>query len=203
MCTINTAHQYTNTFFLNTQPSYEESTQPYVPSTTKQTPQNYYSYQKTTANPYTTTTTTESVFKFYQFTTRKPYIFTEKTQPSSTFSTYPPSINKYSITSTKSPYDFKDFATRAPKDERTGEPKRAYYNKELDTFYSRSSTTKSPYQDKGVKPVFKIGTYYSQAKANDNSIRPDANSQQVQIQPARLVFSYQRNLTTGEIVVQQ
>ncbi|KOB69088.1 A disintegrin and metalloproteinase with thrombospondin motifs like, partial [Operophtera brumata] len=182
--------------------SYEATTQPYVASTPAQ--KNYYSYQSTESPKPSSPSTTESVFKFYQYTTRKPFnFFTEKTTTTttkSTTTTYSPSINKYSITSTKSPYDFKDFATRPPKaTDKSDQPKRGFYSKEaFDSYFSRS-TTKSPYQDKGIKPVFKIGTYYSQAKSYDNSIRPDANSQQVQIEPARLVFSYQRNLTTGII----
>lgn len=116
------------------------------------------------------------------------------TQPSSS-TTYPPSINKYSISTAKSPYNFNDFTTKPTK---TAEPKRGFFSKDdLDSYFK--ATTKSPYQDKGIKSIFKIGTYY-QGKSSDNSIRPDANSQQVQIEPARLVFSYQRNLTTGELI---
>ncbi|XP_059055715.1 A disintegrin and metalloproteinase with thrombospondin motifs like [Achroia grisella] len=151
--------------------SYEASTQPYQ--------KNFYSnyYQK----PPSTTQ--------YYSTTRKPFqYYTPSTQ--STRYTYPPSVNRYSITSTRSPYDFKDFITT-----RNNDPNPGLYNK--NNFYT-SGTTKNPYFDKGVKSVFKIGTYYSQPQSF-NSIRPDANSQQVQIEPARLVFSYQRNLTAGEV----
>lgn len=202
VCTIHT-NQRTNTntvFFYNYTHSYEATTQPYVTSTRAQNP---YSYKSTERPKPTRQSTTESVFKYYQYTTRKPFnFFTAKTttaKPKTT--TYPPSINKYSITSTKSPYDFKDFATQPPKTtakaiDKSVQPKTGFYNKAFDGYFSRT-TTKSPYQVKGVKPVFKIGTFYSQAKSYDNSIRPDANSQQVQIEPARLVFSYQRNLTTG------
>ncbi|KAL4716418.1 hypothetical protein ACJJTC_015846 [Scirpophaga incertulas] len=206
----------TSPFFGNIT-SYEETTQPYVPSTstttttttttpkttisttttTQQYPKNLSSSQKTTAS------TTER----NKYITRKPFFFTEKTTttmstttkttttPSSI--TRQPSINKYSISTTKSPYDFNDFFARTTKITPKAEPKRGFYSKgDFDSFFR--STTKSPYPDKGVKSVFKFGTYYSQ-KANDNSIRPDANSQQVQIEPARLVHSYQRNLTTGEV----
>lgn len=168
--------------------SNDGTTQPYV--TSSPAPQTYQKY---------TTTTTEK--PFFTYTTRKFQFFTEKsTTPSTTTTTvtYPPSVNKYSITSTKSPYDFKDFTTRP----NNNTDKRGFYSKQdFDSFFGRS-TTKSPYQDKSVKPVFKIGTFYTQPKAQDNSIRPDANSQQVQIEPARLVYSYQRNLTTGEIFQQ-
>ncbi|XP_047035373.1 A disintegrin and metalloproteinase with thrombospondin motifs 1 isoform X1 [Helicoverpa zea] len=183
----------TSPFFGNIT-SYDGTTQPYVVSTSAPPAQTTKYYQKSTE--YTTTTKKP----YFQFTTRNPYqFFTEKstttTQPPSV--TYPPSINKYSITSTKSPYDFKDFTTRPTT---TTTAKRGFYNKEDFDGFFRRSTTKSPYQDKSVKPVFKIGTYYSQAKSSDNSIRPDANSQQVQIEPARLLFSYQRNLTSGTLV---
>lgn len=168
--------------------SNDGTTQPYV--TSSPAPQTYQKY---------TTTTTEK--PFFTYTTRKFQFFTEKsTTPSTTTTTvtYPPSVNKYSITSTKSPYDFKDFTTRP----NNNTDKRGFYSKQdFDSFFGRS-TTKSPYQDKSIKPVFKIGTFYTQPKAQDNSIRPDANSQQVQIEPARLVYSYQRNLTTGEIFQQ-
>lgn len=148
--------------------SYEATTKAY---------QNHYNsfYQKQT------TTTTQN----YYSTTRNPFQhYTVSTPPPSY--TYPPSINRYSISTTKNPYDFKDFTTR-------NYQSKGYYDKNNYSNYFSSGTTKNPYQK--VQPVFKIGTYYSQP----NSIRPDANSQQVQIEPARLVFSYQRNLTTGEI----
>lgn len=192
--------------------SYDGTTQPYVASTTAppaQTPKYYqksteYTTKSTTTTKITTTTTTEK--PYFQFTTRKPYqFFTEKTtkatlRPSSIV-TYPSSINKYSITSTKSPYDFKDFTTKPPTPASSTE-KRGFYKKEDFDGFFRHSTTKSPYQDKGIRPVFKIGTYYSQAKSSDNSIRPDANSQQVQIEPARFMFPFRRNLTSGELVRQ-
>ncbi|XP_026750418.1 A disintegrin and metalloproteinase with thrombospondin motifs 1 isoform X2 [Galleria mellonella] len=150
--------------------SYEASTQPYQ--------KNFYSNYN--QKPISTTQ--------YYSTTRKPIQYYTPTTQSSSY-TYPPSINRYSITSTKNPYDFKDFTTR------NNDPTQGFYNK--NNFYA-GSTTKSPYFDKGVKSVFKIGTYYSQPQSY-NSIRPDANSQQVQIEPARLVFSYQRNLTAEEV----
>uniref|UniRef100_A0A2H1WR30 SFRICE_010178 n=1 Tax=Spodoptera frugiperda TaxID=7108 RepID=A0A2H1WR30_SPOFR len=177
--------------------SNDGTTQPYVASTSAPTAQTTkYTAQTTTS---TTTTTTEK--PYFQFTTRKPFqFFTTKptTSATPTSITYPPSINKYSITSTKSPYDFKDFTTRPTITTTTA--KRGFYKKEDFDGFFRQSTTKSPYQDKNIKPVFKIGTYYSQAKSSDNSIRPDANSQQVQIEPARLTFSFRRNMTTGELV---
>ncbi|XP_035451655.2 A disintegrin and metalloproteinase with thrombospondin motifs 1 isoform X2 [Spodoptera frugiperda] len=177
--------------------SNDGTTQPYVASTSAPTAQTTkYTAQTTTS---TTTTTTEK--PYFQFTTRKPFqFFTTKptTSATPTSITYPPSINKYSITSTKSPYDFKDFTTRPTITTTTA--KRGFYKKEDFDGFFRRSTTKSPYQDKNIKPVFKIGTYYSQAKSSDNSIRPDANSQQVQIEPARLTFSFRRNMTTGELV---
>ncbi|XP_063833736.1 A disintegrin and metalloproteinase with thrombospondin motifs like isoform X2 [Ostrinia nubilalis] len=168
--------------------SYEATTQPYVPSTTPPIYQRHYYDTQTTTT--TTTTTTERFF-----TTRKSF-FTERTTVSP--STYPPSINKYSVSTTRSPYDFKDFYTRTTKSTPKSEQKHGFYSKdEFDRFFK--STTKSPHSDKEIKSIFKFGTYYSQPKSSDNSIRPDANSQQVQIEPARLVFSYQRNLTTGEL----
>ncbi|KAH9637365.1 hypothetical protein HF086_011978 [Spodoptera exigua] len=100
----------------------------------------------------------------------------------------------------KSPYDFKDFTTRPTVTASTTTTRKGFYKKEDFDGFFRRSTTKSPYQDKSIKPLFKIGTYYSQAKSSDNSIRPDANSQQVQIEPARLTFSFRRNTTTGELV---
>lgn len=173
------------------------TTQPYTPSTT--TVQPYFTYKQ----PEHTSTTTESSNKYnYYSTTRKPFsYYTQKsttvTQPSKV--TYPASINKYSISTTKSPYNFQDY-TKAKVTERNDQPRRhGFYTKEeFDSYFGRT-TTKSPYPDKGIRSLFKIGTYYSQAKSSDNSIRPDA-SQQVQIEPARLVYSYQRNLTTGEII---
>lgn len=108
-------------------------------------------------------------------------------------------MNKYSVSTTRSPYDFKDFYSRTSKPTPKTEQKHGFYSKdEFDKYFK--ATTKSPYSDKEIKSVFKFGTLYSQGKSNDNSIRPDANSQQVQIEPARLVYSYQRNLTTGELV---
>lgn len=179
----------------------------------------------TTVNPYkyfyyTTTTTTprpEYTYATVSTTIRQPV-------------TYPPSFNKYSITSTKSPYDFKDFITRTvdrndqvkksyTKDyysyfdkTTTTTTKNPYLEKGYDYYglstrstkspyeksdYFARSTTKSPYQDKGIRSLYKIGTYYQHlSKTNDNSIRPDA-SQQVNIEPARLVYSYRTNMTTG------
>lgn len=169
-----------------------------------------------TVNPYlyfyytTTTTTARPEYKFV-------------TKPTTLQPTYPPSFNRYSITSTKNPYDFKEFATRAIDrndgknlyakedsyfDRTTAKPS---YEKGYDfhgrqttkgafdknDYYHGRSTTKT-YQDKGIRSLYKIGTYYQQlSKANDNSIRPDA-SQQVNIEPARLVYSYRRNLTAPE-----
>ncbi|XP_061723933.1 A disintegrin and metalloproteinase with thrombospondin motifs like isoform X1 [Cydia pomonella] len=183
--------------------SYEETTQPIVPSTSTYKP--YYQTYKTTNSIYTTTTsTTENSLKYYFYTTKKPVEYTERytvTQPSSI--TYPPSFNKYSISTTKSPYDFHDFFSRTTKEVDRSEPKRAgFYSKDdFDTYFGRS-TTKDPYPEKGSRSSYKFGTHYSRAKSSDNSIRPDANVQQVQIEPARLVFSYQRNLTSGETVRQ-
>lgn len=178
--------------------SYEATTIPYVSSTPE--PQKYYSgYQQNInyGNQITQSTSTESVFKYYQYTTRKPFEqHTEKTTTTTAQRyTYPPIAHKFSLASTKNPYDFKDFTTVTSKPT-VKTTKRGFYSK--DEFDSLRSTTKSPYQDKGVRPVFKIGTYYSQAKSSDNSIRPDANVQQVQIEPARLVYAYQRDLTTGQ-----
>lgn len=159
--------------------SYEASTQAYAPSTTPPIYQrNHYDYQSTT--------TTE------KYNTPRNDYYTEK---STQRSTYPPSINKYSVSTTRSPYDFKDFYSRTSK---PTPQKHGFYSKdEFDKYFK--ATTKSPHSDKEIKSVFKFGTYYSQ-KSSDNSIRPDANSQQVQIEPARLVHSYTRNLTTGELV---
>ncbi|XP_026728209.1 A disintegrin and metalloproteinase with thrombospondin motifs 1 isoform X3 [Trichoplusia ni] len=171
----------TSPFFGNVT-SNDGTTQPYVPSTPAptQTPK----YYKMTTDHTTTTTTTTTIKTtekpFFQFTTRKPFhFFTAKTTAQSPTTVTQPPTNKYSITSTKSPYDFKDFTTKP-----TVTEKRGFYKKEDFDGFFRRSTTKSPYQDKNIKPVFKIGTYYSQAKSSDNSIRPDANSQQVQIEPA-------------------
>nr|XP_037873779.1 A disintegrin and metalloproteinase with thrombospondin motifs like isoform X1 [Bombyx mori]XP_037873780.1 A disintegrin and metalloproteinase with thrombospondin motifs like isoform X1 [Bombyx mori] len=180
----------TSPFYANIT-SHEATTQAFAPSNT---PSQYTNY-KPTSGP---SPTTEDAFKYY-LSTRKQSYFDKTSKPYEYYTqkpnTYPPSINKYSITSTKNPYDFKDFATPPPKTEDTS--KRGFYNRdEFDNYFGRS-TTKS-YQDKAVKSVFKFGTYYSQ-KSSDNSIRPDANSQQVQIEPARLVLSYQRNLTAGEL----
>lgn len=191
------------------QNSYDQSTKAYVPE--QYTPK-YYEYSRSTEAQYnqnsSPATTAEPYKYFYYSTTRNPIEYNFAETKSTAKVTYPPSINKYSITSTKSPYDFKDFTTRTYKstifnyEKSTEAPKRGFYSKEdFDKFFQRS-TTKEPYyqSDKGVKSVFKIGTLYSRPKASDNSIRPDANSQQVQIEPARLVYSYQRNLTTGEII---
>ncbi|CAF4874504.1 unnamed protein product [Pieris macdunnoughi] len=152
--------------------SSEDTTQPYVPSTEPPPQQNYYkSPETTTENP-------------YHYYTQEP----KRVEKSTEATKFPPSLNLYSVSTTRSPYDFQDFYSRT-----TAEPKRGFFSKgDLESYFSR--TTKSPYQDKGVQSVFKFGTYYSQ-KSSDNSIRPDANSQQVQIEPARLVYSYQRNLT--------
>ncbi|XP_026332792.1 A disintegrin and metalloproteinase with thrombospondin motifs 1 isoform X2 [Hyposmocoma kahamanoa] len=197
--------------------SYEVTTQPYVP---KAPPVQYnYNGYKNYKEP-SSSSTTEDYYKYYyqtssttkkynyytpSTTTSKKYGYiTEKTSTTPNYSySYPPSINRYSISTTKNPYDFKDFTTRTTKTTEKNERKQGFYNKqEFANYFSTtksSSTTKSPYQDKGIKSLFKIGTYYSQNKANDNSIRPDA-SQQVSIEPARLVYSYQRNLTTGQII---
>ncbi|XP_064292754.1 A disintegrin and metalloproteinase with thrombospondin motifs like isoform X2 [Plodia interpunctella] len=162
----------TSPFFQNIT-SYEATTQPYQP--------NYFYNQKQTTSSTTTTTTTTTTQNYYS-TTRSPFKF-HYSLPSYTF---PPSINKYSVSTTRSPYDFQDFTTR--------NYDKGYYNKNTYSNFFSSGTTKNPYQK--VQPIFKIGTYYSQP----NAIRPDANSQQqVEVEPARLVFSYQRNLTTGEI----
>ncbi|XP_072948406.1 A disintegrin and metalloproteinase with thrombospondin motifs like isoform X2 [Epargyreus clarus] len=215
----------TSPFFGNIT-SYEDTTQPYVPSTSAPPvsyQQNYYSNQNaeysstttttttttpttttTSTTPSTTTTTTPSTtknwFKYYYYTTKKPVEVTEKTtEVTQTSNSTNPSTNKYSISTTKSPYNFEDFTTKTTTTV-SSETKRGFFSKDdLDNYFSRV-TTKSPYQDKGIKSLFKIGTYYSQGKSSDNSIRPDANSQQVQIEPARLVFSYQRNLTSGELI---
>ncbi|XP_073962993.1 sol narae metalloprotease isoform X2 [Choristoneura fumiferana] len=177
-----------------------EATTPIVPSTSTPYKQ-YYSSYKTTNSIYTTPSiTTESPYKYYFYTTRKPTEYTEKT--STSISTYPPSLNKYSISTTRSPYDFHDFFSRTTKEVEKSEPKRGFYSKDdFQNFFGRS-TTKNPYPEKGVRTSYKFGTHYSQAKSSDNSIRPDANVQRVQIEPARLLFSYQRNLTSGEIVRQ-
>ncbi|CAH0717848.1 unnamed protein product, partial [Brenthis ino] len=175
--------------------STEATTEPYVAST--EAPEtnkpNYYSYYQK-KNDYSTTTTTQSTmnpYKYYYHTTKQTEL-TEK----STEATQSTPTPKFKFSTTKNPYDFNDFTTKSPK----VEPKRGFLSKdELDSYFG-GSTTKSPFSDKGFKSVFKIGTYYSQAKSSDNSIRPDANSQQVQIEPARLLFSYQRNLTSGEII---
>ncbi|KPJ04153.1 A disintegrin and metalloproteinase with thrombospondin motifs 16 [Papilio xuthus] len=67
------------------------------------------------------------------------------------------------ISTTRSPYDFKDFTTLKPI-EKTESTKRGFFNKdELDSYFK--PTTKNPFPDKGIKSLFKIGTYYSQAKA--------------------------------------
>ncbi|CAG9570725.1 unnamed protein product [Danaus chrysippus] len=189
--------------------STEATTQPYVSTTAPEYKQNYYNfYQKkstefTSTTASTTTSTTTTTIQTPNVTTTTENVKHNSTTKQaediqvtekSTISTYPPF--KYSITSTKSPYDFKDYITKTTKPE----PKRGFFGKEdLDSFFGRG-TTKSPFSNKGIKSVFKIGTYYSQAKSSDNSIRPDANSQQVQIEPARLVFSYRRNLTSGELI---
>lgn len=167
----------------------------------------YISSTSTTTTPAQKSTTsavstsTEDAFKFYLSrktnTEKTPKPFERQTEKTKSFATYSPTLNRYSITSTKNPYDFKDFTTLPPKTEKT--TKRGFYSKdEIDNYFGRATT--KAYPDKGVKPIFKIGTYYSQAKSSDNSIRPDANSQQVQIEPARMVLAYQRNLTTGQVV---
>ncbi|KAI5638410.1 metallo-peptidase family m12B reprolysin-like domain-containing protein [Phthorimaea operculella] len=212
--------------------SYEATTQPYVPSTepvqynnnnyysgynqpeysTSSTTENYYNYY---SNYYSSSTTTAKPNDYYSYyteksttTTRKPDYYSDyndkttsktyhysfhadRTSTTTQRSSYPPSINKYSISTTRSPYNFQDYTTRTTKAPESF----AYYSKS-------TSTTKSPFSDKGIKSLFKIGTYYSRPKANDNSIRPDA-SQQVSVEPARLVYSYQRNLTAGEITGRQ
>ncbi|XP_052744486.1 uncharacterized protein LOC112051535 isoform X2 [Bicyclus anynana] len=156
----------------------------------------------TTMTPTTTTTakTTINPFRFFYYGSTKPKTETteKSTEANKPSSTYPPSINKYSVTSTKNPYDFKEYSTKSTK---ADTPKRGFFNKDdLDSYFGRG-TTKSPFSfSKGIKSLFKIGTYYSEGKSLDNSIRPDANSQQVQIEPARLVYSYQRNLTSGELI---
>lgn len=148
----------------------------------------------------TTVKTTVNPFKYFYGFTRPSTMNTEKsTEATPPSSTYPPSINKYSVTSTKNPYDFKEYSY-STKPTKADTPKRGFFSKDdLDSYFGRG-TTKSPFTGKGIKSLFKIGTYYSEGKSLDNSIRPDANSQQVQIEPARLVFSYQRNLTSGEII---
>ncbi|CAG4939485.1 unnamed protein product [Colias eurytheme] len=183
--------------------SIEDTTQPYVASTPASPiyQQNYYTnYQRNTNSEVTvtTTTTTEKPYNYYYYSTQEPKEYTEKvtelTKPSVS---YPPSLNQFSVSTTRSPYDFNEFfakTTKAP------ETKKGFFNKEdLESYFSRG-TTKNPFPDKGTKSIFKFGTYYSQGKSSDNSIRPDANSQQVQIEPARLVYSYQRNLTSGELI---
>ncbi|XP_045505353.1 A disintegrin and metalloproteinase with thrombospondin motifs 1 isoform X1 [Colias croceus] len=183
--------------------SIEDTTQPYVASTPASPiyQQNYYTnYQRNTNSEVTvtTTTTTENPYNYYYYSTQGPKEYTEKvtelTKPSVS---YPPSLNQFSVSTTRSPYDFNEFfakTTKAP------ETKKGFFNKEdLESYFSRG-TTKNPSPDKGTKSIFKFGTYYSQGKSSDNSIRPDANSQQVQIEPARLVYSYQRNLTSGELI---
>lgn len=187
--------RYILIYFYKHAHSTEATTQPYVAST--EAPEtnkpNYYSYYQK-KNDYSTTTTTQSTmnpYKYYYHTTKQTELTEKSTE--ATQST-PTPIFKFSTT--KNPYDFNDFTTKSPK----LEPKRGFLSKDELDGYFRGSTTKSPFPDKGIKSVFKIGTYYSQAKSSDNSIRPDANSQQVQIEPARLVFSYQRNLTSGEII---
>lgn len=195
--------------------STEATTQPYVASTSEPElykPNYYQYYQKktspeqsstTTTTTMRTTTTTTTVrtttnpFRYYFFTTRRP--ITEKTTEAPPPSSTQTPVNINSISTTKNPYDFYNFTNKAAKSE-SDEPKRGFFKKEeLDSFFGRG-TTKSPFSNKVVKSLFKIGTFYSQAKSSDNSIRPDANSQQVQIEPARLVYSYQRNLTSGEII---
>ncbi|XP_013181531.1 PREDICTED: A disintegrin and metalloproteinase with thrombospondin motifs 1 isoform X2 [Papilio xuthus] len=190
-----------------------DTTKPYVASTRAPpvSHQQYYSSYKMNTNSEnatttttTTTTTTERSYKYNyynpwkttEYKTEKPTTVSVKTtvtkSTQSTQSTLP------RISTTRSPYDFKDFTTLKPI-EKTESTKRGFFIKdELDSYFK--PTTKNPFPDKGIKSLFKIGTYYSQAKASDNSIRPDANSQQVQIEPARLVFSYQRNLTSGELI---
>ncbi|KAG7300928.1 hypothetical protein JYU34_015278 [Plutella xylostella] len=188
--------------FYNNVTSYEATTQPIIqtsPIVNEYSP-NYYN-QNQSPSIYTnsvpqTTVTTANPYKYFYYTTtttQRPYEYKYVTTP--TTITYPPSINKYSVTSTKSPYDFKDFATRVTE---RNDQKRGFYSRDEFSNFFRS-TTKSPYQDKGRKTLYKIGTYY-QGKSSDNSIRPDANSQQISIEPARLVFSYQRNLTSGEVI---
>ncbi|CAG9792658.1 unnamed protein product, partial [Diatraea saccharalis] len=188
-------------------PDYSQHTPSYVRPETSPFYGNITSYEETT--PYTPSIHTENYNQnttvsstTENYTTKKPIPTTEKTTQTQATSTHPPSINKYSISTTRSPYDFKDFYSRTTKPTPRPEPKRGFYNKDdFDSYFK--PTTKSPYPDKGVKSIFKFGTYYStKPKSNDNSIRPDANSQQVQIEPARLVYSYQRNLTTGEVVRQ-
>ncbi|XP_038218641.1 A disintegrin and metalloproteinase with thrombospondin motifs 1 isoform X1 [Zerene cesonia] len=184
--------------------SIEDTTQPYVASTPASPiyQQNYYTnYQRNTnpaADTVTTTTTTENPYNYYYYSTQEPKEYTEKiTEVTKSSVSYPPSLNQFSVSTTRSPYDFHDFfakTTKAP------ETKKGFFNKEdLESYFSRG-TTKNPFPDKSIKSIFKFGTHYSQGKSSDNSIRPDANSQQVQIEPARLVFSYQRNLTSGELI---
>lgn len=181
-------------YFYKRAHSTEASTQPYIASTTpapETNKPNYYSYYQK-KNDYTTTTKPNNVnpYNYYSYTTKQTEQLEKSTETS--ISTHQPT-SKFSTT--KNPYDFNDFDTKAPK----LETKRVHQNKDETDYFGRS-TTKSPFPDKGIKSVFKIGTYYSQAKSSDNSIRPDANSQQVQIEPARLVFSYHRNLTSGKII---
>lgn len=168
---------------------YEVTTLPYSSPTDSQ---HYYDNTEQTDPPY----------KFY-YSTRNPYDYNFGETKATSKQTYPPSINKYSITSTKSPYDFQDYTTRSTiysYEKSTEQQKRGFYQKsDFDSYFQKGETTKEP--AKGIKSLFKFGTFYSQK--NDNSIRPDANSQQVQIEPARLVYSYQRNLTTGEVVKQK
>ena len=184
--------RYTLIYFYEQIHSTEATTQPYVASTPapETNKPNLYSYYQN-KNDFTTTTKTNP-YKYYFYTTKQTEPTEKSTEASISTST---ATTKFSTT--KNPYDFNDFDTKAPK----LETKRIYQNKDENDYFGRS-TTKSPFPDngKGIKSIFKIGTYYSQAKSSDNSIRPDANSQQVQIEPARLVFSYHRNLTSGEII---
>ncbi|XP_050671435.1 A disintegrin and metalloproteinase with thrombospondin motifs 1 isoform X2 [Leptidea sinapis] len=167
--------------------SNDATTQPYVASTSPPVYQNNYHYQRDTPS-----TTTENPYKNYYSTPEQTTKTPETIKPSVS---YPPSINKYSVSTTRSPYDFHDFFARTTE---APEKKGFFSKQDLDSYLTK--TTKDPYPNKGPKSVFKIGTYYSQAKSSDNSIRPDANSQQVQIEPARLVYSYQKNLTSGELI---
>ncbi|GBP71609.1 A disintegrin and metalloproteinase with thrombospondin motifs 8 [Eumeta japonica] len=155
--------------------SYAETT-PVIPNTSNYQRNFFSEYSRSTAswNSYTKTTpsSTHTPYKYnFYSTTRSPFFnYQKSTNPT----TYPPSINKYSITSTRSPYNFKDFFTRSQDSTKRG------YSEVI------KSTTKSPANDKGFRSFYKFGTYFSQPKSNDNSIRPDANSQQVQIEPAKL-----------------
>ncbi|XP_049879862.1 uncharacterized protein LOC126376487 isoform X2 [Pectinophora gossypiella] len=191
--TSSTTEKYYNNYYSTTTTKkpfdfYSHYTDKSTSSTSKA--YDYYSY----STEKSTTSTTSKPFDYKSYYSDKPSTTTQR-------SSFPPSINKYSISTTKNPYDFKDFiTTKTTKVTEKSEARRGFYNKDdFDSYFGRS-TTKNPYQEKGIKSLFKIGTYYSsQGKSNDNSIRPDA-SQQVSIEPARLAFSYQRNLTTGEII---